>query len=362
MGVAAAAAATRDPRIDIATSHWGPRMIENGVPAGDFIEIASALERWEEWCPAWTARAGVHERLAREALGAGKRLSAGEHFTRAAACYHFAKFLFVHDLPALRTAHLKAVECRQLSLALIDPPGERVEIPYEGGHLAGILRRPTAVARPPLVVMAMGLDSAKEEMDAYERTFLARGLATLAFDGPGQGEAEYDFPIRADYEVPVSRVLDWVEGRGDLDAKRIGMWGVSLGGYYAARAAAFDGRIKACVALSGPYDWAEGFESRNELTREAFRVRSRCATMDEARAKARTLSLAGVAKHIRCPIMIVAGELDRLTPATQARRLAAEVSGPCELLVVPGGTHVANNRAYAYRPQTADWLAARLSG
>jgi 2,6-dihydroxypseudooxynicotine hydrolase len=352
--------AGRDPRIDIATSHWGPRMIENGVPAGDFLETTAALVRWEEWCPAWSARAAVHEALGREAVGAGRRLSAGEHFTRAAACYHFAKFLAVHDLGAMRAAHLKAVECRGLALLHLVPPGERVEIPYEGRHLAAILRRPAGVARAPIVVMAMGLDSAKEEMDAYERTFLARGLATLAFDGPGQGEAEYDFPIRGDYEVPVARVLDWVERRTDVDPARIGMWGVSLGGYYAARAAAFDRRIKACVTLSGPYDWADGFEARNELTREAFRVRSRCTTMDEAQAKARTLSLAGLAKNIRCPIMIVAGELDRLTPASEARRLAAEVSGPCELLVVPGGTHVANNRAYAYRPQSADWLAARL--
>jgi 2,6-dihydroxypseudooxynicotine hydrolase len=302
----------------------------------------------------------VHERLAREALTAGHRRSAGEHFTRAGVCYHFAKFLFVHDLAAMRAAHVAAVACRQRALPLLDPPGERVEIPYDGRFLAAILRKPAGVARPPLVVMAMGLDSAKEEMDAYERTFLARGLATLAFDGPGQGEAEYDFPIRGDYEVPVARVLDWVERRDDLDPARIALWGVSLGGYYAARAAAFDRRIKACVALSGPYDWAEGFDSRNELTREAFRVRSRCATMEEAKAKARTLSLAGVANSIRCPIMIVAGELDRLTPASEARRLAAEVAGPCALLVVPGGTHVANNRAYAYRPQTADWLAARL--
>jgi 2,6-dihydroxypseudooxynicotine hydrolase len=208
--------------------------------------------------------------------------------------------------------------------------------------------------------MAMGLDSCKEEMDAYERTLLARGMATLAFDGPGQGEAEYDFPIRHDYEVPVARVIDWVERRDDVDRSRIGLWGVSLGGYYAARAAAFEPRVKACVALSGPYDWAEGFDQRNELTREAFRVRSRCTTMDEARAKAKTLSLAGVAKNIRCPLFIVAGELDRLTPASEAKRLAAEVSGPCELLVVPGGTHVANNRAYAYRARTADWLAAQL--
>jgi 2,6-dihydroxypseudooxynicotine hydrolase len=362
MGAAVAPPASRDARIDIATSHWGPRMIENGVPAGDFLELAASLERWEDWCPAWSARAAVHERLGRAALEAGQRRSAGEHFTRAGACYHFAKFLFVHDLAAMRAAHLKAVECRSRSLPLLDPPGERLEIPYEGRHLAAILRRPAGAARPPVVVMAMGLDSAKEEMDAYERTFLARGLATLAFDGPGQGEAEYDFPIRGDYEVPVARVFDWVERRADLDAARIGMWGVSLGGYYAARAAAFDRRIKACVALSGPYDWAEGFDARNELTREAFRVRSRCKTMDEAKARARTLSLAGVAQNIRCPIMIVAGELDRLTPASEARRLAAEVTGPCELLVVPGGTHVANNRAYAYRPQTADWLAARLNG
>ena len=335
-------------------------MIENGVPAGDFLETTAALARWEEWCPAWSARAAVHETLGRDALGAGQRFSAGEHFTRAAVCYHFAKFLAVHDLGAMRAAHLKAVQCRGLALPHLVPSGERVEIPYAGRLLAAILRRPAGVARPPIVVMAMGLDSAKEEMDAYERTFLARGLATLAFDGPGQGEAEYDFPIRGDYEVPVARVLDWVECRTDVDPARIGMWGVSLGGYYAARAAAFDRRIKACVTLSGPYDWAEGFEARNELTREAFRVRSRCTSMEEAKAKARMLSLSGVAKNIACPIMIVAGELDRLTPASEARRLAAEVSGPCELLVVPGGTHVANNRAYAYRPQSADWLAARL--
>jgi 2,6-dihydroxypseudooxynicotine hydrolase len=61
----------------------------------------------------------------------------------------------------------------------------------------------------------MGLDSAKEEMDPYESIFLARGLATLAFDGPGQGEGEYELAIRGDYEVPVRSVLDFVERRGD---------------------------------------------------------------------------------------------------------------------------------------------------
>jgi 2,6-dihydroxypseudooxynicotine hydrolase len=106
-----------------------------------------------------------------------------------------------------------------------------------------------------VLIMVPGLDSAKEELEAYELPFLARGMATLLVDGPGQGEAEYDLPIRGDYEAPVRSMVDWVAGRADLDAGRIGLWDVSLGGYYAPRAAAYEKRIAACIGLAGPYDW-----------------------------------------------------------------------------------------------------------
>ena len=112
-------------------------------------------------------------------------------------------------------------------------------------------------------------------MEAYERTFLARGMATLAFDGPGQGEGEYEFAIRGDYEAPVDASSTGSRRRADLDAARIGLWGVSLGGYYAPRAAAFERRVKACIALSGPYDFAAAWERLPELTRETFRVRAK---------------------------------------------------------------------------------------
>ena len=79
-------------------------------------------------------------------------------------------------------------------------------------------------------------------------------------------------------------MVDWIETRSDLDAARIGLWGVSLGGYYAPRAVAFEKRIKACIALSGPYDWAAIWDALPELTREAFRVRSHKPTQDAARA------------------------------------------------------------------------------
>ena len=109
--------------------------------------------------------------------------------------YHFAKFVFVNDMEQLKATHAKAVECRNLALPCLDPPGERIGIPYKNGTLYGNLRKPAGVERPPLVIMCMGMDSAKEEMGTNEAHFHKRGIATLAFDGPGQGEGEYDFPI-----------------------------------------------------------------------------------------------------------------------------------------------------------------------
>ena len=353
-------AAAKDARVQTAIHHWAPRFVAQGVPLTDFEEVTASISRWDEWCAAWSARAAIHERLGDEALAAGHRLTAGEHYTRAAIEYHFGKFMFVHDLPQMRAAHAKTVECRLKALPLIRPPGERVAIPFEGRTLYGILRKPAGASRPPVVIMCVGLDSTKEEMDTYENVYLARGLATLAFDGPGQGEAEYDIPIRGNYETAVAAVCDFIGTRPDLDAARIGILGVSLGGYYSARAAAFEPRLKACVSVSGPYSWVEIFDARNELSREAFRVRSHSKTMDEARVVAQTLNTAGVARNIRCPIFIVAGKLDRLTPYTNAERLRSEVAGPCRYLLVEDGNHVVNNRRYTYTTQIADWTAREL--
>ena len=346
-----------DKRIEIALRAWAPRFVASGVPLADFEQVTAGMTRWEEWCAAWCARAALHEGLGRQALAHGYGISAAGHLTRAALCYHFGKFMFVHDPAQMKAAHLKTVECRNLALPHLDPPGERVSIPYQGTTLYGILRKPAGVAKPPVVIICVGLDSTKEEMDVYENILLARGIATLPFDGPGQGEAEYELPIRGDYEVPVSAVADFIGTRNDLDASRIGIMGVSLGGYYAARAAAFEKRIKACVSLSGPYSWVEVFDARNELSRVAFQVRSHSKTMEEARKVAQTLTLEGAAKNITCPLYVVGGELDHLTPPHHAERIAAEASGPTVLNIVKGGNHVVNNRRYMYQTQTADWLA-----
>jgi len=350
-----------DTRTKSAIAHWGARFVANGVTLTDFEEVTQSLGSWDGWCKAWSERAALHEQMGREALARKKLLSAGEHLQRAGVYYHFAKFLFVHDIAQMKAAHTRAVECRHVALPHLDPPGERVEIPYSGKALYGILRKPTGVERPPVMVMICGLDSAKEETEAYERPFLDRGIAVLLFDGPGQGEGEYDFAIRGDYEVPARAVVDYVTARADLDAGRIGLWGVSLGGYYAPRAAAFDERIKACIALAGPFDWGEAWDGLPDLTREAFRARSHCATLDEAKRHAASLSLEGAAERIACPIFIVTGKLDRVIPWQHAERLARAVKGPAELLIVEDGNHVANNRGYRWRLQSADWMAEQLA-
>jgi pimeloyl-ACP methyl ester carboxylesterase len=350
-----------DPRVAAAIAHWAPRFVANGVLLADFQEVTASIGCWEDWCAAWCARASVHEALGREALAQGFNLTAGEHLVRAAMYFHFAKFVFVHDLAQMRSAHMRAVECYTAALPHMRPAGTRVAIPYEGRTLFGVLRHPAGAApRSPVLIMAPGLDSTKEELHAYEEPFLARGMAVLAIDGPGQGEAEYEMPICGDYERAARAACDWIATRADLDAARIAMWGVSLGGYYAPRASAYEKRIRACIALSGPFEWDKIWDALPELTREAFRVRSHCATEAEARRHAAELSMKTAAANITCPIFIVTGRQDRLVPASHAEQLARSVSGPVELMIVEDGGHNANNRPYRYRSRTADWLAAQF--
>src|SRR6266851_2662127 len=171
----------KDPRVSSAISHWAPRFVSNGVLLADFEEVTGTLERWEDWCAAWSRRAQLHEELGRHSLENGFRLTAGEHLVRAAIYYHFAKFVFVQDPQQMRAAHVKAVECYRDALPMMRPPGERVAIDFSGHKLFGVLRKPKE-SNCPVVVMAPGLDSTKEELHAYEDAFLNRGMAVLAID------------------------------------------------------------------------------------------------------------------------------------------------------------------------------------
>ncbi|WP_344942422.1 alpha/beta hydrolase family protein [Sphaerisporangium flaviroseum] len=350
-----------DDRVASAVAHWAPRFTTNGVTVSDFERVTSGLERWADWCSSWSSVASEHEALGREALAGEHFLSAGQHLSRAAVYHHFAKFVFVEDLDQMREAHRRAVACLNDALPHLSPAGRRIEIPFEGARLVGVLRTPAGPGPHPAVLMLSGLDSTKEELRSTEETFLQRGLATFSVDGPGQGEAEYDLPIRGDWSAPGHAMLDALAAEPDIDESRVAVWGVSLGGYYAPRVAAAVGdRVRACVALAGPYDFGECWDGLPDLTRQTFQVRSGAGSDAEARRIAGTLDLDGHAKEIRAPLLIVFGRKDRLIPWRQAERLSATAGGEVELLMLEQGNHGCANVAPWHRPRTADWVAERL--
>jgi dipeptidyl aminopeptidase/acylaminoacyl peptidase len=349
-----------DARVATAAAHWGARFTANGTDYGDVTGTLSRITRWDDWCREWGSTALRYEQLAESAGNTGHQETAAGAWRRAALCWHWGKFVFVDHPDEQRAAHDRAVACYRRGAAALRPPAELVSIPYGDTSLPAYLRLPaTAATAKPVVIMLPGLDSTKEELQATADYMLARGLAAIAVDGPGQGESEYELPIEPAYERVATAVVDYLATRQDIDADRIGVFGVSLGGYYAARAAAYEPRLKAAVALAGPYRFDLDWDDLPPQTRATFRVRSGAATQPEARKRAALLTLEDAAKRITGPLLVVGGGKDRLVPVYHAERLATEAYN-AELDIYPDGTHGVTNRAYESRSRMADWLAGHL--
>ena len=348
-----------DARVQAAIDHWAPRFVQAGVDYSDFVVTTAGVERWEEWHAAWCRNADMHAGLAEEAAAKGHRLTAGEAWARATVGYHFAKFVWMVDRDLSRAAADKAVAAMARTYEYLDPDAERLEVPLDGGRVVGNLRRPDGEPRAPLVLLIPGLDSTKEEFFKLENVFLDRGMATFSMDGPGQGESGYDLPIRADYDVAVAAVLDAIAGRDDVDLDRVGLLGVSLGGYYAPRVLAFEPRVKAGVGLSGPYKFSDIWDTVPPQTRETFVVKSFAKDDEQGRARAAELDLGGVAERVRQPYLAITGRLDRLIPWEQTERAAREAPNG-EFLLHEDGNHGCANVPYKTRPVAADWLREQL--
>jgi pimeloyl-ACP methyl ester carboxylesterase len=356
-----------DARVQAAIDHWAPRIIIAGVDYNDFARTTGRIERWEDWLDAWTALADEHLELAEDAEAAGRERSAGEAYLHAGVCQHFGKFVWMLDAAAHRAATERSIAAMAKAHAFLDPTAERIEAPLGDGVLAGNLRRPAPApapgrdrAPPPLVVLIPGLDSTKEEFFHWENAFLTRGMATLSMDGPGQGEAGFRLPIRHDYEVAVAAMLDALGARNDVDLDRVGAAGVSLGGYYAPRAAAFEPRVRAVAGISGSYNFGEVWDDLPPLTREAFTVKSGARDEREGRERAHALDLTGVLEALEQPALFVTGGLDRIIPWRQTERIAREAPN-ATFVLYELGTHVCSNLPYRYRPLVADWMADQLA-
>jgi 2,6-dihydroxypseudooxynicotine hydrolase len=340
---------------------WAPRFTANGVDPNDLAATTAAIETWEGWLDGWTALADRYEERAIEAEGRGRLRSAGEFYRHASIALHFGEFVWFEDLERHNQAARRSAWLMRRSLALLDPSAERLEIPFDGAKLVANLRKPAGVRRPPVVILIPGLDSSKEEFCNFEEVFLARGMATVALDGPGQGETLQWLPMQPDYERPAAALIDELEKRDDLAPGAVGALGMSLGGYFVVRAAAGEPRIRALVGLSGPFSvpgWlAAGI---SDISRDALRVKVGATDEEDLLRLVQPFDLELVIDHVTQPALLMTGRLDRVIPWEQTE-LQAKRAPNAEFVIFEEGTHVLNNMPAVVRPLLADWMQEQLA-
>jgi pimeloyl-ACP methyl ester carboxylesterase len=250
-----------------------------GADIGECLATAAHIRQgdFEGWYEQWNRTATRVAALADSALRQGQRVSAREAYLRASNYYRTAEFFLhgnPHDPRILTTWDNSRTTFRQ-AVKLMDTPVEHVLIPYEGNFLPGYYYRPDDSPQPrPTLIVHGGYDSTGEELYfMIAAAALQRGYTCLTFEGPGQGALlrEQHLPLRPEWEQVVTPVVDFLVTRPEVDPARIALMGISLGGYLAPRAAAFEHRLAALIADDGLYC----FQFRDKA-RAATRIAALC--------------------------------------------------------------------------------------
>ena len=303
----------------------------------------------------WVAMADKLCELAGEDEARGRMISAGDKYGRAATYYLTAERLQGHGAPGRAALYRRFLDVFARGVALAGENASPVEIPYQNAHIAGIYVRADGVAgRAPILVQVNGLDSTKEMKYrvGLPKWLAQRGVSSLLIDQPGTGEALRLHGMHAVYnsEIWASRVVDWLETRDDIDHKRIGLEGVSLGGYYCPRAVAFEPRFACGVVWGANHDWRD--VQRKRLSREGdfpvphywehVRWVWGAKDQDDFMRIAENVHLDGVLDRIKVPFLVTHGEKDSQIPLAWAHRTYEQL--------VNAGAYI------------ADWVAETLGG
>jgi pimeloyl-ACP methyl ester carboxylesterase len=399
----------KDPQFDFELLRTMGQTTYGGAELGECLATARRVVEgdYDSWYREWSATAEWVEAQGEAALAGGHRVSARDAFLRSANYFRTAEF-FLHDDPGdprIRTASRRGVEAFARAAALCEPAVERLEFPYEGTTLPGWFLSSGVAGPRPTVVVHNGFDGTAEELWSFlGRPGQERGYNVLAFEGPGQGQVirEQGLPFRPDWEHVVGPVLDVALRRPDVDADRIALVGISMGGMLAPRAAAFDSRVAALVAFDGVYDMAtvplDHVLRARPGEREALLARLRApedpeldAVIEQRIAEDGTtrwfsghgrwvmgvpttralyarwadFTLAGgVAERIACPTLVMSGTADA-TLGGQPEQLMAHLTAPATLVEFGPeyGGHLHNQVDVVRRAAATiyDWLDATLA-
>ena len=298
--------------------------------AGARGEDAGTAEFFESWIK-------LADRVAANAeadLKKGRAFNAATKLRRSSIYYQTGERMQARDYPPRREAYVRALSTFQQSIALSRMPIERAEIPYEKSSFPALFWKAESRdgRRAPAVVCCNGLDSTKELViwTGIGRSLTARGISVLCVDQPGSGEALRlkNLPGVYDSERWASRAVDYLETRSDVDKSRIGMFGLSLGGYFAPRAAAFEKRFALCAVLGANHNWGELQKRRRQREGEnpvphywdhVMWVFGK-PDIDAFMAWAPSMCLDGVVDKITVPFLVTHGSGDRQIPIEYAHQ------------------------------------------
>lgn len=330
---------------------------------------------------AWANGAEKLVRSAGEDEQAGHRLSAAEKYRRACVMTITAERIPAHDYPPrlaaydrLLWAFGKYVECSRANC-------EKVSVPFGDSFLPALMVSVGSAAEPaPCIVHFNGLDGVKEYLYlcGLPAQLSQRGVSILLVDNPGVGEALRKNGLRnaPEAELPAGACVDYLEMRPDVDKRRIGMMALSLGGYHAPRATAFEPRFACCVAWGANYDWGKRFRARVAGTLSAqksvphyFEHVKWVLGRDSVEAcldLTDRFTLEGVLNRIRVPVYVTHGADDRQIPVADAYRTHEEcVNAPKRELRIfsaeeGGEQHCSIGNMSLATNAMADWIAAVL--
>jgi dienelactone hydrolase len=335
----------------------------------DQLEVAQRMKPFnlDSWIVEWTRVAEKNEQEAEKLAAEGRKVTANEYYLRASNFYREACWPQPVTEPRMLPSYKKMRETFDKAWQLVRPPFERVQIPWEGKTLDGYFRKPGGPAgrRFPTVIAFQGADTMCESTILNAGGYAARGMAYLAVDFPGQAGSLRlkSLHLPPDTERVAKAMIDYLVTRPDVDANRIGMQGISMGGYGVPRAASGESRIKAALMSSGSYNLLQDLFDYYPPIQERVRWIVGAEDLKDARRKLAEYTLDGRANKIECPMLIGYSRDDRIMdPQGSLRLYKAAVNSKREMIEGTGHTQASNaggprERRPAILP---DWAAKHL--
>jgi dipeptidyl aminopeptidase/acylaminoacyl peptidase len=335
-------------------------------PDPDIRTVARRVRPYnlDSWYSEWTTAAQKNEELAESFEREDRKVTAHEFYLRAADFYRRAVVYLPESDRRMLPAYKKLKESFDNAWALVPPPFERVQIPYEG-HLLDALFYPArakGAARFPVVYNYAGADGMLlRGEESGPQQYLRRGMSFIDVDGPGHGATLREKKLYAppDSERVAKAVIDYLVTRPDVDPKRIGLHGSSMGGYSGPRSATGEKRIRAVAVWSGAYNLIEDIFDYYPPIQDRLRWLIGARDLKEARQKIKEFTLEGRANCIECPLLVGYSYDDRVMDPRGALKLCEQAVNSPEREMLEGVGH--GHKRFDRRTYIADWFMKQLS-